>query len=235
VAAVLAMGPAVIVRGRAIVTGPYIWLYNYVPGFDGLRVPGRLIMITVLFLSVAAGIGAAWLIERWKARGTALVVAGALVMLAEGWVAPMDVGKKLWPGVHFAMTDFDLPSAKTLSPVYVMLRDLPEPVVVGEFPFGEPTYDTRWTFMAGFHRRKTINGFSGAFPESFRQRSTLLFDPMRQPAAAWSALMEAGVTHVVVHEKAFNSGKGEEISAWLRASGARELVSAGDVRLFALR
>jgi hypothetical protein len=36
---------------------PYLLLYNYVPGFNGMRVPSRLASIVVLALSVLAGGG----------------------------------------------------------------------------------------------------------------------------------------------------------------------------------
>ena len=39
-------------------TGPYYWLWQYVPGFDGVRAPARFLMIVALFLAVLAGLGA---------------------------------------------------------------------------------------------------------------------------------------------------------------------------------
>ena len=54
--------------------GPYHFLYSHVPGFDGLRVPARFAMLVVLFLSVAAGFGAA-AIERCFRSGGAIAIA----------------------------------------------------------------------------------------------------------------------------------------------------------------
>ena len=36
----LALGPIIRFNGREITYGPYLLLYQWVPGFDGLRVPG---------------------------------------------------------------------------------------------------------------------------------------------------------------------------------------------------
>ena len=54
-------------------------------------------------------------------------------------------------------------------------------------------------------------------------------------AAAWHTLLNAGVTHVVVHEAAYFDGKGARISDWLRSAGATELAANGTDRLFALK
>ena len=65
-AALLALGPEIQALGRRVGAGPYLWLFEYVPGFDGLRVPARYLMLVALFLSVLAGIGAASLLTlRW--------------------------------------------------------------------------------------------------------------------------------------------------------------------------
>lgn len=235
--ALFALGPQMMAKGRFFGTGPYWLLYQYMPGFDGLRVPSRYVMVTLVFLSVIAGFGAAWLQDRLRTVGTALVVAGIAAIAVEGWVAPIRLGRPLWQGDHFAATAFDSPSASTLSVVYARLRDEPGHVVVAEFPLGEPSYDIRAVYMAGFHRKPLINGYSGFFPKSFNDRIETLGwnNPTVDPTATWRALLGAGVTHVVVHEAAFNDGKGEGISNGLRSAGATELAVSGRDRLFALK
>jgi hypothetical protein len=55
----LSLGPIVTSRGlRVAGDGLYWWFYQYVPGFDGLRVPARMGMLVVLFLAVLGGYGA---------------------------------------------------------------------------------------------------------------------------------------------------------------------------------
>jgi hypothetical protein len=49
---------------------PYRLLYDYFPGFDGIRTPGRIIMVTSLALALLAGAGTQWLVgaagrSRW--------------------------------------------------------------------------------------------------------------------------------------------------------------------------
>jgi hypothetical protein len=48
---------------------PYRLLYDYAPGWDGVRVPGRLFTTATLFLALLAGAGAQWLARRAGAWG----------------------------------------------------------------------------------------------------------------------------------------------------------------------
>jgi hypothetical protein len=53
---------------------PYRLLYNYAPGWDGVRVPGRIFTLATLFYALLAGAGAQVLVERlrsWRTRTTA--------------------------------------------------------------------------------------------------------------------------------------------------------------------
>lgn len=48
---------------------PYRLLFDYAPGWDGVRVPGRVFTLATLFLALLAGAGAQWLLTRVRARG----------------------------------------------------------------------------------------------------------------------------------------------------------------------
>jgi hypothetical protein len=48
---------------------PYRLLYDYAPGWDGVRVPDRLFTLTTLFLALLVGAGAKWLYEQARRRG----------------------------------------------------------------------------------------------------------------------------------------------------------------------
>ncbi len=64
----LSLGPRPHSLGRPLAgLGLYGVLYEHVPGFDGLRVPARYAMIAALFISIAAGYGAA-VLERFVDR-----------------------------------------------------------------------------------------------------------------------------------------------------------------------
>jgi hypothetical protein len=48
---------------------PYRLLYDYAPGWDGVRVPDRLFTLTTLFLALLVGAGAKWLVDWARGRG----------------------------------------------------------------------------------------------------------------------------------------------------------------------
>jgi len=73
---------------------PYRWLYEFLPGWQGIRVPGRLHTLTTLCLALLAGAGAAALAARARARwgarpATAGLALACLAILAEGGASPI--------------------------------------------------------------------------------------------------------------------------------------------------
>jgi hypothetical protein len=234
-AALLALGPQIRSLGHGLGDGPYAWLLAYVPGFDGLRVPARFLMVAALFMAALAGLGAAALLgSRLRRAAAPLVFAGAIGILAESWVAPLQMNMPVIPA-----EDLDVPAApaagRRISPIYRSIRDLPEPVALVEFPFGEPAHDLLATFYAGYHRRPLLNGYSGFFPRTFAVRADVWRHPLDHREAAAASLQSAAVTHVLVHEDAFRNGVGREISDWLLTLGARQIAAHQSDRLFQLR
>jgi len=235
VSLLMTLGPDIKVHGKVIGTGLYQLFYDYVPGFDGMRVPARFFMVTTFFLAALVGLAVAAAEERWRRAGMVIGAMAVCLIVAEGLVRPFVTNGRLFVE-HFDLTPRHLASADTLGPVYERVRDLPKGVVLAEIPYGASPYDTLAVFYAGFHRKPLINGYSGFFPKSFNDRiATLGWDPTEDREAAWKTLTASGATHVVVHEAAYFDGKGEGITNWLRTAGARELVANGTDRLFALK
>jgi hypothetical protein len=237
----LAFGPVIYVKGTAIGSGPYSLPFNYVPGFDGFRVPARFFMVAALFLAALCGIGIAAIARRQRLIGYIVAAAVSVGIVYEGRVVPFITSKVLWvPHYEYIGTDFPQPGR--LGAVYEAVEALPKDTVLAEFPFGSDPFEIRSMYFAGFHRKPLINGYSGFFPESYQRLKSLLEnDPLDKPAA-FKAMLDAGVTHVVVHEQPFPEAKGPMISAWIRNSGGRELAAnigfgkeRGTDRLFAIR
>src|SRR5581483_6621507 len=67
---------------------PWALMYRFVPGFSGMRVPARMVIVADLALVVVAAAGATWLLSRLSRRSSqlAIVVAAvlALVVVVEG-------------------------------------------------------------------------------------------------------------------------------------------------------
>jgi hypothetical protein len=118
--------------------------------------------------------------------------------------------------------------------VYREIARMPDVRVIAELPFGDPAWELRYVYYAHVHWKRLINGYSGGFPQSYKVRAALLTRIGEQGDAAWQAVRDAGVTHVIVHRRAFPSGQAEVAEAWLTAHGARLVQQYGDDLLFAL-
>jgi hypothetical protein len=92
---VMSLGPEIKTMGRSLRgTAPYAFFYWHVPGFDGLRVPARYGMLTMVFLSIAAGFGAAEVERRFRpsaAWGGIVVILLGLFGVVESIAAPIVV------------------------------------------------------------------------------------------------------------------------------------------------
>ena len=229
----LSLGPAIRSMGRTLVSsGPYAWFYEYVPGFDGLRVPARLGMLVMLFLAVASGLGAAAIERRWK-RGRLVVVAAGLCFLVEATAAPIGLNYTE-EQQEYATPPERIFTGPNVPAVYPYLRTLPPGAVIAEFPFGNWSYELRYVYYSTEHWRPLINGYSGLFPMSYVFRAEILGQVPRDPDRAWQALIESGATHAVVHESAYRAAAGAAVSEWIVSRGGRHAAEFGTDRVFAL-
>jgi hypothetical protein len=233
-AAILALGPQISAAGHLIGVGPYAWLVAYVPGFDGVRVPARYLMLVALFLACLAGYGAAALL-RWRPRAAAgVLVVVSLLMLVESLAWPFQTNTRL-AADGYEVTPRELRTASDLPPIYKVLRDDPHPVILVEFPFGSPAWDLHSVFYAGYHKRPLVNGYSGFFPESQRTLSYVFTLVGSDPDAAWRALLGTRATHILVREAAFIPSQRGLVSDWLRSRGAEQILVDGSDRLFRMK
>ena len=87
--------------------GMYGFLYDYVPGFNSVRVPARYAMIAGLFLAILAGFGARVFIDPPKSgvlsngRTRLVVAAIAILILVEGAAIPIEINR-VWCAVRGA-------------------------------------------------------------------------------------------------------------------------------------
>jgi hypothetical protein len=208
----LSFGPVVHLDGQPLPAfGLYGVLYDHVPGYEGLRVPARMSMLAALFLAVLAGFATATLVRRCE--GPSLPVAVVTVFMIEAWAAPV----RLWPAARPGLD----PSAEPA--VYAAVRRLPEGSVLVELPFGDPFDEVKYVFYSTRHWRPILNGYSGAFPSSYRERQRALEGLPDDAEHAFDALMASPATHAVVHESFFRGKKGRRTTAWLEQHGAHRL------------
>jgi hypothetical protein len=199
--------------------GLYSLLYDYVPGFTGVRVPARYAMVAGVFLAIAAGFGARGLQRRW---GSIALPVAALLVVADGAAMPLAMNHT-WAGTEAAPPARIYPAADA-PPVYRDVKALPDGSVIAEFPFGDPAWEIRAVYYAAIHGKPIVNGYSGAFPPGYRRRMAALQRFKEDGELAWQALLAAKTTHVIVRVRAFATpSEGLAVLAWLDAHGARQV------------
>jgi hypothetical protein len=235
-AVVMSFGPYVHARGR-LVEDPnlYAFFFDYVPGFDGLRVPARFGMIVALGLAALAGCGVGSLGAR-RSRWLLAGVAGAVIVI-ESIAIPLTIN---YNSVDYKQSGLmPLPDAVATGgatpPVYRFVGSLPRSAVLLELPFGEPAFDVRFMFFSTLHWRRLVNGYSGGAPVEYGLITERLKDWRGEPDAAWQTLFDSGATYCIVHEWAYAAPRGRQLSDWLRTRGAREVAAFGDDHVFEVR
>jgi hypothetical protein len=228
----LSLGPIPQSLGRPVeIVAPYRLLLEYVPGFDGVRVPARFAMIVALALAALAGYGAAWVS---RARlGRAILFVAAVIAVLEGTRLPFIVNGA------YALRDFNTPEARLFRParapaVYREFAAQPSDAVLIELPLGPPDFDLRAMFYSIVHWRPLVNGYSGFYPPHYGRLITALSEIPRHADVSIEALRSTGATHLILHQAAYRDGEGEATAQVLAAAGATELFRDGSDLLFLL-
>jgi hypothetical protein len=210
VSVVLSLGPSLQVTYAAsdydpeaihrIIPLPYALLHDWVPGFQSMRVVARIDVLTILALSVLAGIGAyfvlRWVGERLRAseRRRALVPVIAVVLailpVLESWSAPIGMAA--------------VGTRDAVPPVYRWLAGQSRTVIV-EYPMvhykrGDTNVEMAnlYQYYSAYHWQYTVNGSTSIRPFSY---SALALETERcfPCPRSLDALWALGVEYVVVH------------------------------------
>jgi hypothetical protein len=216
--------------GRARGFGIYNVLYDYVPGFNGVRVPARYAMIAGLFLAVLAGYGA----RVFVIRSSLFVIVASLLVLLEGTALPMEINRVWYVNQASPPARVYPATSPSGPPVYARIAALPPGTVITEFPFGDMAWEIRYVYYSAAHWKPIANGYSGSFPPAYKERLARLQRVTANPKAAWQSLRDAGTTHVVLHRNAFaKSEDADAVEMWLKSHGAIELerFADGDILL----
>jgi len=178
----LSLGRDVVVFGRELGPGPYRLLYDYVPGFQLVRIPERLALIAMLFVALLAGRSIDLVRELGWPRAALLLA--ALVPLEH--VSPLPVSQ-------------DVPVGKALPAVYEWLaRDTGGAIV--ELPIrgeGLVREETLEMYFSTAHWRPIVHGYT-AYPPLLTRMLRRLAAEFPSPASL-AALGRVGVDTLVLH------------------------------------
>ncbi|MFL5891313.1 MAG: hypothetical protein ACJ75I_01075 [Solirubrobacterales bacterium] len=187
VTVILAMG----FRGPGVVAylWPYRWIYELLPGWQAIRVPGRLDTFTALGLALLAGAGlarvTAWARTRggvvaWRG-GATVAAAFVLVILIEGRGLPFD--------------PFDTQAQPTVPPVPPSAASVPAPQL--HLPADRASDNRRYVLWSTDGFPKIVNGRSSLNP-SFTARLIRREEGFPDRATV-RRLERLGVRSVVLH------------------------------------
>jgi hypothetical protein len=141
--------------------GPYMLLYKYVPGFDGLRVPSRFHIFVMLSLSIFAAYGIKQLFPGGAGlRKTIMKILVVLVILAEYASMPLPLKT--------------VPVKREIPEVYQWLAAKKEKAVVVELPLpyaekGVGLTECFRVYYSAYHWKNMVNGYSGYFPQIYNE------------------------------------------------------------------
>jgi hypothetical protein len=185
---------------------PWQWIY-WMPGFNFIRVPSRFTLLGMLGLAVVAGFGFDRLARQWPRSRRRLAAAG---------VAVLCIGE-------FAMMPVDArPFTIDIAAVDRWLDTQPKPFAIAEVPVSASPDDSRRADVATqymlhslAHHQRTVFGYSGAEPETYRP----LYDALIGFPSDESIrkLLDLKVTFVVVHLEYFTEEYRPEYLARLAA------------------
>ncbi len=196
----------------------YPLLHRIIPLFQAVRVAAHLGQIVLLMIAVMAGFGVATLQRRWKQARTWPAVAVLLCVLVNVEALRAPVG---W--IHFD----GVPEVYT-----VLARD--HATAVAELPFPIPTQwflNTPYMVNSTVHFRPLLNGYSGFRPPSYDQSYAMV--QTFPDDASLVALHDRGVSHVVVHKKAFIVSYGQErFDAIAKVHSLRVVAADDDIFIY---
>lgn len=206
--------------GGSVVSLPYRLLYEFVPGFDSLRVPARMWAVVMLCFAVLAALGLQAILERLGGR-RAVAVLGAISLLAALEFAPA-----------LPLDRYKDPGPPIPEPAYAYLAEnAGEDGVVVEVPFASPVDPFRETprmyrSTLGFWR--LVNGFASYMPKEYWQRrGTLNSFPNPKSLAEMRRL---GVDYIVAHPEDYaeDGVDSQEVLRRAEKEPSVERVAGGD-------
>ena len=182
---------------------PYRILYDYVPGFQAMRVAARLGLLALLGLTGLAALGVQQ-IGWWIAAALPRLRAYPARLRALPWLPSAALALVLTGGVLLeGVTRIELPGAlpvpgrdASIRPDYDWLRDHPAPTI--ELPMGDGPVASSWpNYWSMQHWNQVVNGYSGNITPTY----LLLRERMKDfPSQDTIWLLQGiGVENIVVH------------------------------------
>ncbi|MFC2169763.1 discoidin domain-containing protein [Acidobacteriota bacterium] len=206
--------------------GPYLLLYKFVPGFDGMRVAFRFHIFVIFSIAIFAafGIKAFFASLSKKKRIISFLIITAFV-LTEYFSAPIPVTA--------------IKGKKNIPEVYKWLATQKGEFAVAELPFPVAErisweVECKRMYYSTYHWKYLVNGYSGYFPTTYNYlRMQWLYYPVKKTIFN---LKSIGIKYVIFHSSLLNPDKLKdvlEIDGWLDKH-AKFILRLGDAYVYEL-
>jgi hypothetical protein len=209
----------------------YMLAYDYVPGYNVARVPARFAMITVFALAVAAGVALSAIERR---RKWPVLICG-VILLVEGSAFPLPINGA-WssdPTTYRAAPGRAIPESD--QPELDRFLATLDNAIVAHLPFGLPEREIQYVYYSAMHRRRMVNGYSGAFPPSYAVRVGPMSLADVNPRNATEQMKNDAVTVLVVHTGAWIDDRGRKLaSIFDNSRGFERIGQFGDAFVYRL-
>jgi hypothetical protein len=176
---------------------PYAILFEYLPGFQSMRVPARFAIVVMLSLSVLAGLGVAFLLEHLSRIGKS----GWAVTrepVARTVIALTMIAFSLAEYASFPIPMQPIATGSNIPEVYQWLRSQPVTGALVEIPVDDNAFrQAPYAYFSTYHRWNTVNGWRSFTPPGYRELASVLQDfPSAESIAVAHSL---GLKYVLVH------------------------------------
>lgn len=209
VALLLGFGPNLTISVGEQKIAPYAWLHSAVPGLAGVRTPSRFGMFASVGIVVLAALALAYLRRRMMTRASkvTLTAAAFTLLAAEMWAVPITLTDP-----HQGIDDHrDLHRWLEQHATGQPLIDLPMSTSDSEVDL---ELEVRAIRRALRHRSPVVNGYSGYFPETFRQLRWALVEDLGGRGRRY--LTALGVRYALVHHHGSLQAQPERLAAALK-------------------
>jgi hypothetical protein len=175
--------------------GPFLILYRYVPGFEGLRAPTRCHVFIMFVLAAFAAFGFRSLTHKLSGlKKGALSILAPLVILVEFLSLPIPL--------------ISVPVKKNIPAVYQWLASQKGgDFALVELPFPRPgegvgAVECSRAYFSAYHWKRLVNGYSGYFPPLYNELRRR-WEGSCSPSQNLSDLKTLGVRYIVYHSSMF--------------------------------
>jgi len=181
--------------------GPYILLYKFVPGFDGLRVATRFHIFVMFSLGVFAAFGYKALFSGLKGfKKSAVFCLTVCLLIVEYFSMPLHVDA--------------VPVKNDIPMVYQWLAKQDEDFAIIELPI--PKQKLFWkdiwkVYYSAYHWKKLLNGYSGYFsPLYLEMRERMQRFPSEQTL---KDLKSIDIKYIILHSSSYDPVEWQKILA----------------------